>query len=215
MNRRVCLSLLLLSAASPGFSADRKVKVACVGDSITAGGGVENPENTYPKQLGRLLGDAYEVKNFGNAGCTMLDEGDKPYKKEQTFGEAVAYAADIVVIKLGTNDSKRENWAKKAGFALSAKSLVEAFQKANPKAQVFLCTAVPVMSSGNFGITNDFIPTEINPQIKRIAAALKLPVIDLYPVLDGHPELVPDRVHPNEEGATLIAKAVYEAVRKR
>ncbi len=71
------------------------------------------------------------------------------------------------------------------------------------------------MSSGNFGITNNHIPTEIVPLIQRIAEVLKLPLIDLYPVLDGHPELVPDRIHPNEAGATLIAKAVFEALRQR
>src|SRR5947208_169754 len=120
MNRRIFLSFVFI--AFTGFaSALDAVKVACVGDSITAGAGVKDAKNKYPAQLGELLGTGYDVKNFGNSGSTMLDDGDKPYKKQKSFTDAVAFAADIVVIKLGTNDSKPQNWAKKDGFAPSTK----------------------------------------------------------------------------------------------
>ena len=214
MKRRLLLPLLFLASTSLGFSAD-KIKVACVGDSITAGAGVKEAKNRYPAQLADLLGAGYEVKNYGNSGSTMLDDGDKPYKKQKSFTDAVAFAADIVVIKLGTNDSKPQNWSKKEGFATSTKSLVEAFQKANPKAKIYLCYPVPVIAQGNFGINNEKVKGEIIPLIKQVADELKLPVIDLYAALDGKPELFPDRVHPNDQGATLIAKAVYEAIAKK
>jgi lysophospholipase L1-like esterase len=214
MKRRMLLPLLLLASALPAISAE-KTKVACVGDSITAGAGVKDAKNRYPAQLGVLLGPDYEVKNYGNSGSTMLDDGDKPYKKQKSFTDAVAFAADIVVIKLGTNDSKPQNWAKKEGFAASTKSLVEAFQKANPKAKIYLCYPVPVIAQGNFGINNEKVKGEIIPLIKQVADELKLAVIDLYAALDGKPELFPDRVHPNDEGATLIAKAVYSAIAKK
>jgi len=214
MKRRLLLPLLLLSFVAPGFAAE-KIKVACVGDSITAGAGVKDAKNRYPAQLGVLLGPDYEVKNYGNSGSTMLDDGDKPYKNQKSFTDAVAFAADIVVIKLGTNDSKPQNWKKKEGFATSTKSLVEAFQKANPKAKIYLCYPVPVIAQGNFGINNEKVKGEIIPLIKQVADELKLPVIDLYAALDGKPELFPDRVHPNDEGATLIAKTVYAAISKK
>ncbi len=198
----------------PIFAAE-KIKVACVGDSITAGAGVKDAKNRYPAQLQGLLGDGYEVKNYGNSGSTMLDDGDKPYKKQKSFTDAVAFAADIVVIKLGTNDSKPQNWSKKEGFVASTKSLVEAFQKANPKAKIYLCFPVPVIAQGNFGINNEKVKGEIIPLIRQTAEELKLPIIDLYAALDGKPELFPDRVHPNDVGATLIAKAVFEAISKK
>ncbi len=213
MKRRLVLACLLV--VSPCFSAladGAKIKVACVGDSITAGVGTKKKHNSYPDQLGALLGEGYEVKNFGNSGSTMLDAGDKPYKKQKSFTDAVNYAADIYVIKLGTNDSKPQNWSKKEGFAASTKSLVEAFQKSNPKAKVFLCTPVPVIGKGNFGINNEMVQGEIIPLIKQVAQELKLPVIDLYTALDGHPEVFPDRVHPNDDGAELMAKAVHAAL---
>ena len=213
MTRRLFLPLLLLPFSGQ-LRADTptKIKVACVGDSITAGVGAKDPMNRFPTQLASLLGDAYEVKNYGNSGSTMLDDGDKPYKKQKSFTDAVNFAADIYIIKLGTNDSKPQNWPKKANFAPSTKSLVEAFQKANPKAKVYLCTPVPVIAQGNFGINNPVVNDEIIPLIKQTAADLKLPVIDLYTALDNHPDFFPDRVHPNDDGAKLIAKTVYEAV---
>ncbi len=214
MSRRFLLLSLFACLSLPALADNAKTKVACVGDSITAGVGTKKPHNSYPDQLGRLLGEGYEVRNFGNSGSTMLDDGDKPYKKQKSFTDSVAFAADIYVIKLGTNDSKPQNWRKKEGFEPSTKSLIEAFLKANPKAKVYLCTPVPVIGKGNFGINNEMVLGEIIPQIKKVAVELKLPVIDLYTALDGHPEVFPDRVHPNDDGAELMAKAVAAALKK-
>lgn len=213
MKRILLATLLTLAMAGLSFSAD-KIKVACVGDSITEGAGVKDPKNRYPAQLSELLGESYDVKNFGNSGSTMLDNGDKPYKKQKSYTDSVAFIPDIVVIKLGTNDSKPQNWAKKDGFAASMKSLVEAFLKANPKAKVFLCYPVPVIAQGNFGIRDEIVKNEIIPLIKQTAEEMKLSIIDLYAALDGKPELFPDRVHPNDDGAKLIAKTVCEALKK-
>lgn len=214
--KRTAFITLAVAAAFAAFAqpAHAITKVACVGDSITAGAGVKDPAKRYPTQLGVLLGKEYEVKNFGVSGSTMLDQGDKPYKKEKAFTTALEFKPDIVVIKLGTNDSKPQNWARKEGFAASTKSLVEAFQKANPKAKVYLCTPAPVISSGNFGIREEIVKPEIIPLVKLVAGEMKLEVIDIYSALAGKDALLPDRVHPNDEGATVIAKTVYEALSK-
>src|SRR4051812_11154381 len=107
-NLTLALTLLLL----PSFAlAAEKIKVACVGDSITAGAGVQDPgHNAYPVVLQRLLGDKYEVKNFGVSGTTLLKKGDSPYWNQKAFKAATAFAPDIVIIKLGTNDTKAQNW---------------------------------------------------------------------------------------------------------
>ena len=216
MNRRFFLAALLFTTSTFAFAEDAaKIKVACVGDSITAGAGVRDGNQKYPAQLGRLLGAGYDVQNFGVSGTTMLDNGDSPYKKQGAFTAATAFVPDIVVIKLGTNDSKPQNWSKKEGFAASAKSLVEAFQKANPKAKIYLCYPVPVIAQGNWGINNDKVKTEIIPLIKQTATEMKLEIIDLYTALDGKPQFFPDRVHPNDEGAGVIAKTVFEAIKKK
>lgn len=81
----------------------RIIKVACVGDSITHGHGVEEREkNNYPKQLGDLLGSRFEVRNFGRNSATMSLDGDHPYAKTDAFNAALVWQPDMVVIKLGT-----------------------------------------------------------------------------------------------------------------
>ncbi len=214
MNRKLVL-LAIISVICTTLRAQTVIRVACVGDSITFGAGVKDAKNKYPARLGVLLGAGYEVKNFGVSGATMLDKGDKPYKKQKAYQQAFEFKPDIVVIKLGTNDSKPHNWAKKDDFATDTRSLVEAFLRANPKAKVFLCHPAPVIDKGNFGIRNEIVKPEIIPLIDKVAAEMKLGVIDLYSALDGKPELIPDRVHPNDEGAGLIAAAVHAAIIKK
>ena len=216
MNRRNFLIALTLATSTIAFADGLpKIKVACVGDSITEGAGVRDPNKKYPAQLGVMLGANYDVKNFGVSGSTMLDNGDLPYKKQAAFNNALAFAPDIVVIKLGTNDSKPQNWSKKEGFAESAKSLVDAFRKANFKTKIYLCYPVPVIAQGNWGINNEKVKGEIIPLIKQVATEKGTAIIDTYAALDGKPQLFPDRVHPNDEGAGLIAKAVFEAIKKK
>ena len=64
MKKYIALGLaLILSCAN---YAQDKIKVACVGNSITYGSGVADREvNAYPVKLQGMLGDKYEVGNFG------------------------------------------------------------------------------------------------------------------------------------------------------
>ena len=68
-----CLLALVLCWSSTAVAAD-KIKVACIGDSITFGVGAK-PRNTmsYPAQLQKILGDKYEVMNCGKSGIKMTN----------------------------------------------------------------------------------------------------------------------------------------------
>ena len=93
------------------------IKVACIGNSITDGFGIDmRTAYGYPAQLQQLLGKDYWVKNFGVSSRTMLNKGDYPYMNEMAWKDALAFKPDIVIIKLGTNDSKPENWQYAAEF---------------------------------------------------------------------------------------------------
>jgi lysophospholipase L1-like esterase len=186
--------------------------VACVGDSITEGEGVADLAERYPARLGALLGDGYEVRNFGASGSTMLDAGDIPYRRQGAYRRALDFRPDIVVIALGTNDSKPWNWSKSEGFATDVRTLVEAFRSAKPGVRVFLCRPAPVVGAGNFGIRGDVVRGEIASLIDRAGRDLDVEVIDLHRTLEGRLELIPDRVHPDGEGARLIADAVHRAL---
>ncbi len=190
----------------------RTIKVACVGDSITAGVGARDPRTgSYPAQLQERLGKRYEVRNFGVSARTMLRSGDHPYQKEKAFQDALAFKPDIVTILLGTNDSKPHNWAHKDDFIPSAKEIIDAFKAANPRVRIFVCLPVPAFPE-NFGITDKVIQGEIIPELRKLAAAEKLPVIDLNQPMTGHAEMVPDKVHPNEAGYQLMAEVMVKSL---
>ncbi|MDF7807745.1 GDSL-type esterase/lipase family protein [Pontiellaceae bacterium B12219] len=140
----ITLTLCLCSIAS--FSAEKAapVKVACVGDSITFGAKIKDrTTNSYPAQLNELLGDQYTVKNFGNSGSTLLKNGNKPYWKQKAYTDALAFNPDIVIIKLGTNDSKPENWAHKAEYIPDYVELIETFQALESNPTIWICYPVP------------------------------------------------------------------------
>lgn len=204
------------------FSSTQTVRVACIGDSITYGDGVRDftRDNSYPAMLGRLLGIGWDVRNFGVSGTTILARGDSPYMRTEACTAALAFCAGIVVIKLGTNDSKRprptapdapDNWKHRDDYVEDYLSLIEAFHRANQSARIFVCTPVPAYP-GNWGIDNTTIREDVVPRVRTVAVRSEARLIDLYSALSGHDECFPDTVHPNETGAVLIAAAVQRAL---
>ena len=196
------------------FKAPRKdaVRVACIGNSITFGAGIRNrSRDSYPSVLARMLGDNYWVKNFGVSARTMLNKGDHPYMNEPAYKNALAFNPNIVVIKLGTNDSKSFNWKYKADFMKDAQNMINAFKGLPSQPKIYLCYPSKAYLTGD-GINDDIISKEIIPMIKTLAKKNDLSVIDLHTAMDGMPELFPDRIHPNEKGAQVMAKAVYQSI---
>lgn len=196
------------------FKAPRKdaVRVACIGNSITFGAGIKNrSRDSYPSVLARMLGDNYWVKNFGVNARTMLNKGDHPYMNEPAYKNALAFNPNIVVIKLGTNDSKSFNWKYKADFMKDAQNMINAFKGLPSQPKIYLCYPSKAYLTGD-GINDDIISKEIIPMIKKLAKKNDLSVIDLHTAMDGMPELFPDRIHPNEKGAQVMAKAVYQSI---
>ena len=111
MRRRTLLLLLWsLLALTPSLSAQR-VRVACIGNSVTYGYGLEDPAaQSYPTILGQLLGEGYEVRNFGHSGSTLLRDGHNPYVKTKEYAAALAFKPDVAVIHLGLNDTDPRNF---------------------------------------------------------------------------------------------------------
>jgi len=189
-----------------------KVRVACIGDSITFGAVVEDREkNCYPAVLGRLLGEKYEVRNFGVSGSTLLKKGDKPYWKEQAFTQAADFNPNIVVIKLGTNDTKPQNWKHKAEFEADARAMVRHFKELAGKPKVFVALPVAVVKP-NFGINEEGVREEI-PVLKKVAQEEGAGLIDLHSAVAAKGLFAGDGVHPNAAGARKIAETVCAALK--
>jgi len=202
------LAILVVCAFA---SAAHAKLVACIGDSITYGSGISDPAtNGYPAQLQRILRQydpAWQVTNYGVSGATLLRRGDKPYIREVAYTSALAAKPDIVVIKLGTNDSKPQNWQYKADFVTDYSNMIDAFRALPSKPVVWICKPVPAFAV-NFSIRPEVIRDEILPLIEQISREKNAPMIDLYTALADHGNLFPDSIHPNAEGAGLIAQTV-------
>jgi len=188
----------------------RSIRVACVGDSITQGAKLAKGM-TYPEQLQKLLGSAWIVKNFGKSGRTLLKQGDFPYWNESIYQDALQFAPDVVIIKLGTNDTKPQNWKYITDFKNDYRALVESFRSLPGKPRIYICTPCPVVGSGAFTINNAGIIEEVG-WVKELAAELNVGLVDMNAAFAGKSELLPDKVHPNAEGATLLAGTVYSAL---
>ncbi|HCF95096.1 MAG: GDSL-type esterase/lipase family protein [Verrucomicrobiota bacterium] len=191
---------------------DHVIRVACVGDSITFGDGIEERgTNSYPAQLGALLGDDFDVRNFGVSGATLLKKGDLPYWDVDAFRAVQAFEPDIIIIKLGTNDTKPQNWEFADEFVNDYAALIDLFQSLPSSPRIWLCNPVPVYEE-RWGIREEILVQEVMPKIAEVAKAKGLPVIDMYTALSGMPDAFPDKIHPNADGAGIMAKTVVQTL---
>jgi lysophospholipase L1-like esterase len=191
------------------------IRVACVGDSITYGAGIKDRErNSYPAQLGALLGSDWEVRNFGVSRSTLLRQGDHPYWAQQEYKDALAFQPDVVVIKLGTNDTKPTNWVHKEAFVSDCIALIRSFQALESEPRVWVCYPVPAFPE-RWGISDAIIAGEVIPRIDAAAAQTGVPIIDLHAALEGKGGLFPDQIHPNAEGAGVMAETICAALTGR
>ena len=206
---KISLSIIIILV---NYSFAETIKIACVGDSITFGAGIKDRKNmNYPIQLGKILGEKYEIKNFGNSGSTMLKKGDKPYWKQREFKSALEFNPNIVVIKLGTNDTKPQNWKHGADYLDDYKSMISIFSNLTSKPKIYICLPVPVVES-RWGITDDIVNEKIIPTLRKISNQTKCKIIDLNTPFSNKHNLIPDKIHPNAKGATIIAKEVAKSI---
>ena len=207
------------------------MKVACVGNSITDGHGIDvATQFGYPALLQQMLGDNYWVKNFGVSARTMLNKGDNPYMNEMAWKDAVAFNPDIVIIKLGTNDSKPQNWQYGAEFKNDLKQMITTLRPdlAQPqkkkgkksknilpaKPQIILCTPIPAFKS-TWNINDSIIANSIIPIQQEVAREYGLQVIDLHTLFADKSDLVQsDGIHPNEKGVKRMAEIIAETLKK-
>lgn len=208
----VVAGLLLICSFANGEGSPPALKIACIGDSITFGAGIKQRKTkSYPAQLSGILGDRHDVRNFGVNGATLLKNGDKPYWNLPKFRAAQDYQPDIVVIKLGTNDTKPQNWKYHSDFVSNYTEMIETFQRLESRPRVLICYPIPAFP-GRWGIHEKTIREELLPQIQTVAQATGVELIDLYKPMQENAKLVPDTVHPNAAGAKIIAQTVARAL---
>lgn len=209
--KKLNLLLLFLFAFGSFTFAQAPIKIACVGNSITQGPGRDHPDS-WPLQMQKILGDDYQVGNFGVSGRTLLKHGDYPFWDEPQFQETKDFKADILVIMLGTNDSKPQNWKYASEFRQDYLDMIYEFKKTMPvDGKVYVILPVPV-TKDNYGITASVMDNEQRLMLIDIAKESDSELVDLYTPFMGHEDLLPDGVHPNTEGLGIMAKVIARAI---
>lgn len=161
-----------------------------------------------------MLGEGFEVTNFGCSGTTLLKNGNSPYWNTKEYTNAKAFLPNIVIVKLGSNDSKSGNWSSHGSeFESDLNDLVLPYGACQLVRGSFLCTPA-IAYSNSFGIDDGIITSEIIPAIQRVAEAQNLTVIDLHTALRGYGDLFLGWSPPRIEGNRVIATIIYDVLAK-
>ena len=230
---RVLISLMFVACMLPAMAQPamaRPIRVACVGDSITWGYTITHHRLAlaWPGVLQKLVGKKYKAVDFGHNGATLLKKGNLPYWNTPEFRAATRFDPNIVIIMLGTNDTKPQNW-KKYGtqFTANAEALIRHFRHLQSRPKVYICTPPPVVRVKKLGIGNPWGINEktlvagVIPAIKRAARAMQVTVIHVHRQMlkritrPLHDYFAHDGVHPDPAGQAVMGKIIYQAVFKK
>jgi sialate O-acetylesterase len=211
----VGLALLLFPMSALKAQGNKPERIACIGNSVTYGYGLKNKETEcYPARLQQSLGKNYDVKNFGHSGATLLKHGHNPYFKTKEFTDVLNYKPDIAIVHLGLNDTDPRNWPDyKMDFEADYTWLLDTLRKVNPKIKLYVCRLTPVFSghprfkSG----TRDWY-CQIQSCISAVAKGNQTELIDLNTPLHNRPDLFADQIHPDAEGASIIAQTIFQRI---
>lgn len=201
------------------------VKIACLGDSVTAASNLDKLENyesmSYPAQLCKIL-NAGEVVNLGIGGSSIGRYWENAFVDRYS---SIPEDTDIIIVMGGTNDGFCASEAelgsleerKERTFAGDLDELLRKLKADYPNAQVILATPLP-------NVLHDMLRKDrsyLLPQasfvkiMKQLAEEYEVPVIDLYNsnLLDTHDAAVihsfmPDGVHGNEMGYRILAEHI-------
>ena len=195
------------------------IKIACVGDSLTYGYLVEDREvNCYPAVLNELLGDDYVVANFGVNGHTMLKTGDMPYWDHENFRFSALIEPDIVIIMLGSNDSKPHNFTNIDDFIATYGEMMDYYRKLDSRPRIYIATpptVYPPASPGMSTIRGEVVD-DIADAVRLMGKKYRISVIDVNKKTKDNPEcFVDDGVHTNKKGAKLIADIVFRELSRK
>jgi len=162
--------------------------------------------------LNSILGPEYAVLNSGRSATTLQKKGNFPYWIAKEFSNTFIYQPDIIVIKLGTNDTKPENWHSDR-FEADYQALIDTFKTIPTHPRIYLCLPVPAFKV-KWGINDSTVVYGVIPIVEKVAKANKLSVIDLYTPFKGQVANFPDSIHPNEAAAKQMAAIIAKEIKK-
>jgi len=199
------------------------VSIACLGDSITEAANLSDREDykqySYPARLKEQLG-AGEVVNLGIGGSSIGRYWENAFVDRY---REIPEDTDLILIMGGTNDGFCMNQEelgtmderKERTFIGDLDELLKGLKENYPDAKIVLVTPLPNVLHDILRKERDYLlpQSTIVNAMKALAMEYEIPVIDLYNsnILDTHDAAViynymPDGVHCNEAGYTLLAE---------
>ena len=192
-----------------GTGATDLSRIACMGDSITN-------MTAYPADLQALLGSGFVVGNFGYNGAAVNFYSDRAYYFSDSYKDARAFQPNKVIIMLGTNDARANIVDAIGNFTINYEYMIQHMmngtRRFTSQPQIFLVIPPPIFQN-NLNLTISIYTEQIIPKIRQVANDFGLPIIDVYTPLANHPEYFSDGVHPNIQGAQIIANTIYQAIK--
>lgn len=181
-------------------------RVACLGDSIT----ISAP---YPMDLQQLLGNSSVVGDFGVRGATVGLNSSLPYLYQEAFSQAKNFTATTVIIMLGTNDAREDNYRNINSFVADYETMIREIQNFTGKPKIFIVEPPPIYNN-TLNLNGTDFAQGVIPRIEQVAKALNLPLINVYTPLLNHPQYFPDGVHPDSQGAQVIANIIFSKIKQ-
>ncbi len=213
---------------SEGVAEGRRLRMAVLGDSTTAGVGVERAEDALPYLVARRVADAEQravhVVSYGWAGARAADltgqqlpRAIEPLRATET--ESFLAGADIVAIVIGSNDATHST--PPGRFRASLRTVLEGVRAVAPSARVVLA-GIPAFRGALRGaepliFLADQYARLLRPissaEAARVGAAYADLARDVPPLIRGRTDVLSrDQFHPSVVGYSAWAEVIAEAL---
>ena len=208
--QRVMVAWLLTVVAVQAVGHDA-LRVACIGDGVTYGQGLHDRETeSYPAQLGALLGEGWKVQNFGAIDATVLREVDASYRNQPQWEGVQRFVPHIVIVMLGMHATSDAHWEHRAEIKADYLDMLEKLRRMPSGPRIWLCTPMPVARNVQ-AVSAKRIAEDIVPLMHEIADEVFLPVIDLHSLLAAQPGVML-ATRPTAFGSRRIAEIVHAEI---
>ena len=214
--------------SAPDGAGGARLRLAVLGDSTTAGVGVERAEDALPYLLARRVSEAegrdVHVVSYGWAGARAADlvrqqlpRAIEPLRATQT--ESFLAGADIVAVVIGSNDATHNT--PPGRFRASLRTVLDGIGEAAPSARVVLA-GIPAFRGALRAVEPliflaDQYARLLRPisraEAERAGAAYADLARDVPPRIRGRTDVLSwDQFHPSVVGYSAWADVIAEAL---
>ena len=163
--------------------------------------------------LQHLLGEGFEVRNFGYNDAAARFDAETPYVWKRVYRESLEWEPDIVILMLGTNDTKPWNWNPEV-FRRDYARIVDSYLALPSHPKVVLVAPIRIFRVINMPIlvlNPDVLEEGVRPAIRETGEEKGLPVVDLYSLFDSA-RYCRDGIHPQRHGARMLAETLFREI---